>query len=157
MKKLKRHISKLDEESFVRKYREVRSEFYRTFSNALKKGDIPKETKKKLKELSNMRELLQQELNSRKDLNLERAINEADEDFLEESEIEYNTFLEPIIEKLGESGIIDEDQWKAVYENLMETENMRIIQRYAEIEAGITLDKAPKPEGFNLILKFKKE
>jgi len=156
MKKAKRDVLKLNGVNFVRKYNEVRADLYTTISNVLKKRDGSVETKRKLEELSDLRELLKKELIRRKDLKLEKAINKADEEFLEGAEIEFNALLEPMIEELGERGILDAEQCKSVYKKLLEFENKRIIQRYVDIEEGVTIEEVPEPEGFRITIDIKK-
>jgi len=156
MKKLKRDISKLNEEYIVQKYKEVHSEFFATKSDIFKKVDDSEETKRKLEELSHLWELLRQEIIKRKDLKLEKAINKADEEFLEEAELEFNGLLETMIEELGDRGILDAEQCKSVYKKLLEFENKRIIQRYVDIEEGVTIEEVPEPEGFRITIDIKK-
>ena len=48
-----------------------------------------------------------------------------DEERLEEKEMEFNLFLEPMIEELNDTGIIDGEQWKSFYKSLLEHESAR--------------------------------
>ncbi len=87
----------------------------------------------------------------RHDLNLEKKINEMEEEFLEENEIDFETRLEPMIDGLDEAGILDSEHVKSFFRLVLEDWNKEIIERYIEIEDGITIDKTPKMKQFNFV------